>query len=80
MTMGIVTVASLAARVAAGPRDDDIHVETHELGREVGQAVEFSLRLSILNDNVFTLHLAKLAQTLPECLAAVRASGREVGK
>ena len=32
----------------------------------------FSLRISVLNDNVFPLHVPKLAQTLPECLDAGR--------
>ena len=69
--MGIVEVASLAARVAAGPRrDDDVYLETHQLGRERREAIEFSLRISPLNDDVFPLHVPKLAQTLPECLDA----------
>ena len=77
MTMGIVAVASLAARVAVGTtRDDDVYLETHQFGRERGEAIEFPLCISILNDNVFPLHVPKLAQTLPECLDAGRDSGR----
>ena len=77
ITMGIVVVASLAARVAVGPaRDDNVYFETHEFGRKRGEAIEFSLCRSPLNDNVFPLHVPKLAQTLPECLDAGRGSGR----
>ena len=42
----------------------------------VGQAIEFSLRRSPLNDNVFPLDVAELAQTLAECLDAGRVSGK----
>jgi hypothetical protein len=57
-------------------RDDDVYLKTHELGREGGKAIEFSLRKSPLNDNVFSLHVPKLAQILSECLDADRISGR----
>ena len=77
--MGIVVVASLAARVdTRTTRDDDVYLETHELGRERRKAIEFSLCKSPLNDNVFPLHISKLAQTLPECLDAGRDSGKGV--
>ena len=70
MTMGIVEVASLGngLRRTTETRFD---LELHEFGRE-RQAIWFSLGISILNDNVFPLHVAKLAQTLPECLDAGR--------
>ena len=69
MTMGIVEVASLAARVVSRTsRDDDVYLETHQLGRKRREAIGFSLCISPLNDNVFPLHVPKLAQTLPECL------------
>ena len=77
MTMGIVAVASLAARVAVGPAV----TMTSTLRRtssaaSAGRRSSFSLCISPLNDNVFPLHVAKLAQTLPECLDAGRVSGR----
>ena len=75
--MGIVIVAFLAARVGIGPAV----TMTSTLRRtssaaSAGQAIEFSLCISPLNDNVFPLHVAKLAQTLPECLDAGRVSGK----
>jgi hypothetical protein len=51
-------------------RNDNVYLETHQLGRERGEAIEFSLCISILNDNVFPLHVAELPQTLPERLGA----------
>ena len=75
--MGIVGVASLATRVACPTgRDDDVYLETHQFGREGRKAIEFSLCISRFNDNVFRLHVPKLAQTLPENLRAGRGSGR----
>src|SRR4030095_5369505 len=52
------------------PRDDDVYLETHQLGRKGGQAIAFPLCLSPLDDNVSPFHISKLAQTLPECLCA----------
>ena len=42
----------------------------HQFGRDRGEAILFSLCVSILNDNVFPLDVAKLTQTLAECLDA----------
>ena len=77
MTMGIVAVASLAARVSVEPAV----TMTSTLRRtssaaSVREAIEFSLRRSPLNDNVFPLHVPKLAQPLAECLDAGRGSGK----
>jgi hypothetical protein len=59
MTMGIVAVASLAQRVGDGPGgDDDIHIETHKFGHEVGKPLYFSVSPPILNDNVFPFRIA----------------------
>jgi hypothetical protein len=47
MMMGIVTVAFLAGQV-----DNDVHVEIHQLDCERWKAIELSLLVSILNDDV----------------------------
>ena len=41
MTMGIVLVASLAARVGRTSRDDDVHLETHQFGSMRGSRSSF---------------------------------------
>ena len=53
MTMGIVVVAFLVTRVGSGTGgDDDVHLETDELGRKRGE-VSVSLCIAILDENVF---------------------------
>jgi hypothetical protein len=42
----------------------------HQFGRERGEAILFSLCVSILNDNVFPVHILQLTQTQAECLDA----------
>jgi hypothetical protein len=53
MTMGIVAVASLAERKSSTPVNDNVYFETHQLSREHGKAIDFSLMTSPFNDNVF---------------------------
>jgi hypothetical protein len=38
--------------------------------------IEFSLCISVFNDDIFPLNVPKLAQTLPECLDAEWVTGR----
>src|SRR5262245_31671343 len=56
-------------------RDDDINLQTHKFGRKRGHKIWVSLWRSPFNDNVFSLHVAKLAQALAECLGAGRHRG-----
>ena len=68
MTIGIVLVASLAARVAVEPAV----TMTSTLRRTSSAASEepdqLALGISLFDDNVFSLDVPKLAQTLAECL------------
>jgi hypothetical protein len=50
--------------------NDDVYLETHQFGRERRQTIKLSLCVSILNENVFPLRVAKLVQTLSKCLDA----------
>ena len=79
MTIGIVAVASLAARVYTRP----LVTMTPTLRRtssaaSAGRRMEFSLCMAPLDDNVFLFYVTKLAQALPDCLDAGRVSGRGV--
>jgi hypothetical protein len=56
-------------------RKDRLYFEANELGRQLAKQIEVSLRIPILNDNVFSLDVAKLAETLPEYLVAGEISG-----
>ena len=68
--MGIVLVAFLAARIsrAASCYHDDINLETHQLGRKLREPIELSLRISVLDGDVLSFYVAKLAQSQPNCL------------
>ena len=73
MTIGIVWVASLAARVGGGRTGDNhVDLETHQFGRKRRETIELSLRRPPLNHNVFPLDVTKIAKTLPERLDAGR--------
>ena len=70
ITMGIVLVAFLAATDQRRPScyHDDINLETHQLGRKLREPIELSLRISVLDGDVLSFYVAKLAQSLPNYL------------
>jgi len=47
---------------------NDVHLEPHQLGNEVGNALVPVLRIAPLNDEVAALDVAEVMQTLPEGL------------
>ena len=58
--------------------DDDVYLEVHELARKRGEAIEFSFRRAPLNEDVFPLLVAELAQSLAKRPGAGRAIGKRV--
>ena len=58
------------------PRYDEVHLEPDQLGRQVGQPVDPTLRISIVDDNILALNPPELAQPLPERVEQVRPIGR----
>ena len=70
ITMGIVLVAFLAARISLVPScyHDDINLETHQLGRKLREPIDLPLRISVLDGDVLSFYVAKLAQSQPNCL------------
>ena len=68
--MGIVLVAFLAAWIARSPScyHDDINLETHQLGRKLRKPIALPLRISVLDGDVLSFYVAKLAQSQPNCL------------
>ena len=70
ITMGIVLVAFLAARIVLVPScyHDDINLETHQLSRKLRGPIELPLRISVLDGNVLSFYVAKIAQSQPNCL------------
>ena len=80
--MGIVALAFLAAKIARAGGDDDVNFETDQFGCKVRQPFEFPFRISVLNDNVFSFDVPKLAQPLAKCfdpgrIGRTRRSGSE---
>ena len=63
-------VAFLAARIITVPScyHDDINLETHQLGRKLRNPIGFPLRISVLDGDVLSFYVAKLAQSQPNCL------------
>jgi hypothetical protein len=51
------------------PGNDHVYVKTDKLRREVGKPFRSAGRMSVLDDNVLSLDVAEIAQTLQECFA-----------
>jgi hypothetical protein len=51
---------------------DDIHLETHQLGRKLSRPIGLALDISVLNGNVLPVYVATLAQSLPNSLGTGR--------
>src|SRR5262245_18965558 len=47
---------------------DDINLETHQLGRKLREPIDLSLRISVLDGDVLSFYVAKLAQSPPNWL------------
>ncbi len=58
------------------PRYDKVHLEPDQLSRQVGQPVDPTLRISIVDDNILALNPPELAQPLPERIEQGRPIGR----
>jgi hypothetical protein len=64
MTMGIVLVASLAARIAGTA--EATMTSTFKLGRESRETLVLALRPTGLNGDVLTFYIAQFAHSTPE--------------
>ena len=78
VAQGHVYWASLPDPTGFGPggRDDDIDLETDEIGCELREAIPFTLRVPVLNADVFSLHPSEVPEAFPERLVPARGSGR----
>ena len=71
--MGIVLVASLAARIAVAPADnDDVHLETHQLGRVLGIRSSFPSRDRHSMTMFFPSMYPRSRRPMPKCLGRGR--------
>ena len=80
MTMGIVLVAFFGRLDRRVPScyHDDIDLETHQLGCRLRGPIDLSLRISVLDGDVLSFYVAKLAQSQPNSLDAGGVSSRVV--
>ena len=68
MTIGIVVVACLAARVpGVAVGHDDVDLETNQLSRQLGEPVILALRPAEFDDDVLAFDVAEVAQTGSQC-------------
>ena len=56
--------------------DDDVNLETDEIGCEVREAIAPALRVAVLDADVLSLDPSEVAETEPECLVPERGIGR----
>jgi hypothetical protein len=63
--MGIVLVAFLAARIGASPpcEDDKSNFEMHQLRCKLREPIDLPLRISVLDGDILSFYVAKLAQS-----------------
>src|SRR5215475_5696012 len=50
---------------------DDINLETHQVGRKLRKPIRLTLPISVLDDDVLSFYVAKLAQSQPDCLGGL---------
>jgi len=50
-------------------RDNHVDIEPSQFGRQAKQPLDVSIRASVLNDDVLTLDIAELTQSLPKGIA-----------
>jgi len=56
--------------------DDDVNLETDEIGCEVSEAIASTLRIAVLDADVLSLDPSAVAETEPEYLVEGRGIGR----
>src|SRR4030095_6495255 len=54
--------------IAPSRSQDEIQLETHQLGRKLRLPAALSLRISVLDGDVLSFYVAKLAQSQLNCL------------
>src|SRR5262249_15657783 len=55
---------------------DDIDLETHQLGGKLREPIALSLRMPVLDGDVLSFYITKLASGLPNCLGTGGVSSR----
>jgi len=64
VTIGIVPMACLAARVGFPRGNDAVDLETNQLRREIRKSIYLPFCRPVLDSDVFLFHVTKLPQSL----------------
>src|SRR6266576_4128285 len=56
--------------------NDDINLETNQLGRQTGKPIQLALSGSPLNGHILSFNVAEITEPLPKCFSADRDSGQ----
>ncbi len=67
-------------RSGRAPGNDDVYLQANELGGERRQPLGPALCEPVLDRDILTVHIAQLAQPLPEGLGEMRAIGGRAGR
>jgi hypothetical protein len=59
---------------------DDINLETDQLGRKLSEPIVLSFRISVLNGDILSLHVAEVSEPSPERLDSFRVGGGRGGR
>ena len=62
--------------IARNGSDDEVNLETDQIGCEVRKAIVSPLRIPVLDADVLSLNPSEVTQTLPECLVPEAGLGR----
>ena len=62
--------------IGSGGSDDDVNLETDEIGREVREAIVSALCIAVLDADVLSLDPSEVAETEQEYLVRGRVNGR----
>jgi hypothetical protein len=49
-------------------RNNQIHLESDQISRQIRNPIRLSLRETVLNDDILSLYVAKVVHSLPECV------------
>ena len=64
-TIGMVVVACCAARApGVAPHEDEVDLEAGKLRRQAWEAIEVAVRRPVLDEDVLTLDITKIALVL----------------
>jgi hypothetical protein len=56
-------------------RKNDVDLQTDQLGRKLREAIKLTIRIAVIDRDILSFYVAKLAQALSKGLGTVRVSG-----